>query len=32
MNKQASNYRGGQILASFISNGGQGLGPDDMFF
>lgn len=30
--KQASNYKGGQILASFISDGGQGLGPDDGFF
>lgn len=31
-NRQTSNYEGGQILASFISDGGQGLGPDDGFF
>ncbi|KAJ9698290.1 hypothetical protein PVL29_007396 [Vitis rotundifolia] len=30
--KQASNYAGGQILASFISGGGGGLKPDDGFF
>ncbi|XP_060668100.1 chitinase 2 [Ziziphus jujuba] len=29
---QASNYKGGQILASFISGGRQGLGPEDGFF
>ncbi|KAF8397589.1 hypothetical protein HHK36_016509 [Tetracentron sinense] len=31
-NAQASNYHGGQILASFISSGDGGLGPDDGFF
>ncbi|XP_009800130.1 chitinase 2-like [Nicotiana tabacum] len=30
-NKQASNYEGGQILASFVNKGG-GLGPKDGFF
>lgn len=30
--KQASNYAGGQILASFISGKGGGLKPDDGFF
>lgn len=31
-NQQASNYAGGQLLASFIINGDLGLGPNDGFF
>ncbi|THF99960.1 hypothetical protein TEA_023285 [Camellia sinensis var. sinensis] len=30
--EQKKNYGGGQVLASFISGGGQGLGPEDGFF
>ncbi|KAF5447055.1 hypothetical protein F2P56_032634 [Juglans regia] len=30
--RQQSRYGGAQILASFISDGGQGLGPEDGFF
>ncbi|KAF5954138.1 hypothetical protein HYC85_006994 [Camellia sinensis] len=31
-NEQKKNYGEGQVLASFISGGGQGLGPEDGFF
>ncbi|CAL5334267.1 unnamed protein product [Camellia sinensis] len=30
--EQKKNYGGGQVLASFISGGDQGLGPEDGFF